>query len=267
MSERSGYKSGVPCWVDLSSTDVTLSVRFYREIFGWEAVFDPRPESGGYGRFTSNGHAVAGIGPSCGDGVPSIWNTYMATDDVGIMAARVREAGGTVVMEPVGVLDEGVTAAFQDPAGALFMAWQAGRHRGAEITDEPGALTWNELVTWDAAACRAFYPAVFGWDAEDGGTGAGTGEAAWSTRYTEWRVDGHAVAGMAEPGPRFPPGTPPHWLACFAVEDTGTTVARAEELGGIVLVPRTRTPRGSMAVLADPQLAVFAVAGPDGLPG
>ncbi|MFD8561553.1 hypothetical protein ACWDOR_35515 [Streptosporangium canum] len=71
MSERSGRESGVPCRGGLSSADVTPPVRFYREIFGWEAVFDPRPESGGYGRSTLRGEAVAGIGPRRGDGVSS----------------------------------------------------------------------------------------------------------------------------------------------------------------------------------------------------
>lgn len=251
MSERSDRESGVPCWVDLSSTDVTLSVRFYREIFGWEAVFDPRPESGGYGRFTLDGKVVAGIGPSFGDGVPAVWNTYVATRDVEAVASRVRGAGGKVELEPVKIFDEGSTAAFEDPSGALFMAWQADRRVGTEIVDEPGALTWNELVTRDPAVCEAFYRTVFGWEARGGGPGGGP--------YTEWWLHGRPVAGMAEPGPVFPPDTPPHWRACFAVTDAGATVARVLNLGGAVLAPLSPTPRGRMAVVADPQFAPFAV--------
>ncbi|MFJ2032542.1 VOC family protein [Streptosporangium sp. NPDC087985] len=253
MSERSGCKSGVPCWADLSSTDVTLSVRFYREIFGWEAVFDPRPESGGYGRFTLNGKAVAGIEPSSGEGVLSAWNTYVAIDDAEITAARVREAGGRVVMEPAGCSGGGFTTAFQDPSGAFVMAWQMGRHQGVEISGEPGALAWNELVTGDTAACGSFYPAVFGWEVKEAGTGV--------TPYVEWQVDGQSVAGMARTGPPLPPDTPPHWLTCFAVGDVAATVVKARELGGTVVDLREPTPRGTLAVLADPQLAVFAVIG------
>ncbi|MFF5205413.1 VOC family protein [Streptosporangium sp. NPDC000396] len=257
MSERSGYKSGVPCWVDLSSTDVTLSVRFYREVFGWEAVFDPRPESGGYGRFTLNGRAVAGIGPSAGDGVPAVWNTYMATEDADITAARVREAGGKVLMAPVRVFDEGCMAVFQDPSGASFMAWQAGRHQGAEIAGEPGAFARSELVTRDTAACGSFYPAVLGWDA---------GDDTRDTPHTEWRVDGRPVAWMTEMGPWFPPGTPSHWMTYFAVEDVDATAARVQELGGTVLAAPAPTRGGRAAVVADPQLAAFAVIRLDGPP-
>ena len=30
-----------------------------------------------------------------------------------------------------------------DPAGAVFGAWQAGEHTGAQLVKEPGAFTWE----------------------------------------------------------------------------------------------------------------------------
>ncbi|XAZ30993.1 hypothetical protein AAHB34_18320 [Paenarthrobacter ureafaciens] len=36
MPEVDRYKQGTPCWVDLSSTDIEVSKKFYRELFGWE---------------------------------------------------------------------------------------------------------------------------------------------------------------------------------------------------------------------------------------
>ncbi len=61
----------------------------------------------------------------------------------------------------------------------------------------------------------------------------------------------------------WPEGTPNFWLAYFAVEDTDATVARAEELGGAVAAPAFDVPGvGRMAVLTDPQGAVFAVIQP-----
>ncbi|WP_449065077.1 VOC family protein [Planomonospora algeriensis] len=251
MSERSGYQSGVPCWVDLSSTNIALSARFYREVFGWEVVFDPRPDSGGYGRFTLGGRAVAGLGPSFGEGVPSMWNVHVAVDDVAATAAKVRAAGGGVVLEPVQVFEHGWTAAFQDPSGAFFMAWQAAGMHGAELAGEPGAFAWNELATRDTAAAKAFYPAVFGWEVREDGPGG--------VEYTEWRAGGRSVAGMAPMGPQTPPDVPPHWLTYFAVADLGAAVAKVRELGGSVLTERVSTPRGPVAVVADPEFAPFAL--------
>jgi predicted enzyme related to lactoylglutathione lyase len=60
------------------------------------------------------------------------------------------------------------------------------------------------------------------------------------------------------------PGTPNHWHVYFAIADADATAARATELGGSVLVPPFDTPVGRIAVLRDPQGAVFSVLQPAG---
>jgi predicted enzyme related to lactoylglutathione lyase len=45
----------------------------------------------------------------------------------------------------------------------------------------------------------------------------------------------------------------------FGVADADATVAKATELGGSVLVPPFDTPVGRMAVIGDPQGAVFSI--------
>lgn len=250
MTEMSGYPPGVPCWVDLSSTDVKMSAEFYREIFGWDAELDPRPEAGGYGQFTLRGKKVAGIGPAF-EGMPSAWNTYVATVDAASTAQAVRSAGGAVVMEPMQVFEEGSLAVFQDPTGAFIGAWQAGKHTGAELVNEPGAFTWSELATRDVEAAKAFYAQVFGWRSQTNDMGG--------MQYTEFKVDERSVAGMMPIGDQFPPDVPPHWLVYLGVTDCDATVARIQELGGSVFVPPMDIPIGRFSVVADPQYAVFAV--------
>ncbi|MEV7008985.1 VOC family protein [Streptosporangium sp. NPDC051022] len=254
--------------MDLSSTDVTLSVRFYRELFGWEAVFDPRPESGGYGRFTLDGKVVAGIGPGLGDGVPSVWNTYVATGDAEATASAVRAAGGGVELEPARAFGEGVVTAFQDPSGAFLMAWQAGRpaatitgitgSTGIRDAVGPGRPAWSELVTREAGVGEAFYRAVFDWSLKDDGLPGAP--------YARWHLHGRPVAGAVRPEASLPPDTPSHWRACFAVGDAAAAVERVRDLGGAVLVPPAPTPAGRRAVVADPQFAVFGLIEPGGAP-
>ena len=57
MSERSEYKPGEFCWVDLATTDIDAATRFYGDLLGVEA--EPAPgdpeETGGYGFFTQRG--------------------------------------------------------------------------------------------------------------------------------------------------------------------------------------------------------------------
>ena len=88
-----------------------------------------------------HGGDVAGIGsqPEGADG-PAAWNTYVWVDSADETAAKVAEAGGSVLMEPFDVSDAGRMAAFADPAGAAFCVWQAKAGRGAQIVNEPGQL-------------------------------------------------------------------------------------------------------------------------------
>ena len=61
-------------------------------------------------------------------------------------------------------------------------------------------------------------------------------------------------------GPRRPmPGVPNHWHVYFAIDGADATAAKAREAGGSVLVQPFDTPVGRIAVLQDPQGAVFSV--------
>ena len=65
-------------------------------------------------------------------------NTYVRVDSADETAAKVREAGGSVVTEPFDVMDFGRMAVFTDPEGAMFCVWQAKQNKGATIVNEHG---------------------------------------------------------------------------------------------------------------------------------
>ncbi|HEY7622680.1 MAG TPA: VOC family protein, partial [Solirubrobacteraceae bacterium] len=108
MSERTSYEPGTPSWVDLSTPDVDASARFYGGLFGWEVeAAGPPEETGGYAMFKLRGRNVAGVGPIMQEGQPPVWSTYVSTDDADGAVARAQEAGGSVVVEPMQVMDAG----------------------------------------------------------------------------------------------------------------------------------------------------------------
>jgi predicted enzyme related to lactoylglutathione lyase len=252
MPEVSEYAPGTPSWVDLASPDPDAAANFYGGLFGWDAIeTGPVEETGGYRMLQLGGRNVAGLGPTQGEGQPAMWTTYVATDDADSLAAKVRDAGGQVVMEPFDVLGVGRMAVFVDPGGAYFSVWQPQSHHGADLVNEPGALCWNELATRDIDAAKAFYAAVFGWDAETNAYG--------ETSYSEWKLGGRSIGGMIAMNEQWPAEVPPHWMVYFAVDDADAAVGRAQELGGKVAVPPTDTPAGRFAVLNDPHGAVFSV--------
>jgi hypothetical protein len=53
-------------------------------------------------------------------------------------------------------------AAISDPQGAIVIAWKGSDMLGAEVVNEPGAMTWNDLLTSDVGAARSFYAACLG---------------------------------------------------------------------------------------------------------
>ena len=57
-------------------------------------------------------------------------------------------------MDPFDVFDAGRMTVAQDPTGAVFGIWQAGEHHGAELANEPGSVTWNEVQTPDLGAAE-----------------------------------------------------------------------------------------------------------------
>lgn len=114
-----------------------------------------------------------------------------------------------------------------------------------------GAFSWSELTTPDPQAAAAFYGSLFGWALDAMPMPDG--------EYHVAKLGDTAVAGLMAP----PPGAraaPPHWGVYLTVDNVEQTVARCAELGGKLLVPAMDVPGvGRMAVLQDPQGAVFSV--------
>jgi predicted enzyme related to lactoylglutathione lyase len=252
------YAPGTPSWVELSTPDAEASAAFYRDLMGWDAAeSDSSEQTGGYRIFEQGGQSVAGLMQHMEAGQPTAWATYVSVADAEETAAKVRAAGGSVLVEPMDVMDIGRMAFFTDPAGAAFGVWQARSFTGADVVNVPNSLCWNEVLTRDAAAGKAFYPAVFGWAARRPQF-EGAPES-----YTVWELDDKPVGGMMEMSDEwFPPEVPPHWSVCFAVADADATVAKARALGATVVNEPMDMPIGRFAGLVDPQGAAFTIMQP-----
>ncbi|MEU9703736.1 VOC family protein [Streptomyces sp. NPDC047981] len=251
------YKPGTPCWIDLMVPDQQAALDFYCDLFGWQGEIGPA-ETGGYSVCTLKGKPVAGIMKAMNpDGTvpdplpPTVWTTYLSTNDLDAAVASATDAGGTVMVPAMDVMDLGRMAVITDPTGAVVGLWQPVGFPGATIVNEHGALTWNELVTADVAAAAAFYSAVLP-------VTTARSEMPGAEGYVEYQVDGRAVGGMMDLG-SFPEGVPPHWQAYFSVDDVDSVQAAAVRAGGSVLAPAFDMAAGRMAVLADPQGGAFAV--------
>jgi uncharacterized protein len=252
------YAPGTPSWVELSTQDTDAAAEFYRGLMGWSAT-EPGPadQTGGYRMFQQGEQNVGGLMGLMQEGQPTAWATYVSVADADATAAKVTAAGGTVLVAPMDVMDIGRMAFFTDPAGAVFGVWQPKSFTGADLVNEPNSLCWNEVLTRDPDAAKAFYPAVFGWAA------ARPSFEGAPESYTVWELAGKPVGGMMQMNEEFfGAEVPPHWVVCFAVADCNGTVAKARELGGTVMVEPMDMPLGRFAGLIDPQGASFTVMQP-----
>jgi predicted enzyme related to lactoylglutathione lyase len=280
MNERTRYPAGVPCWVDTAQPDPDAAVRFYGGLFDWE--FEDSMPAGAPGRYyiaRLRGGPVAAVG-SPPDGAPPVpvWNTYVCVDNADATAAKVEHAGGQVIAPPFDVVDAGRMATFAGPGGAVFCVWQPRKHIGAMRVNEPGTWVSSDLNTRDLEGAKAFFGAMFGWELTPIDFGLGESGMWRLPGYSDFleRIDPgvrqrHTDAGAPEgftdaigwlqvmTSDQFPDSVPSHWAVTFSVDDTDAVAERAQKLGGTLTVPPMDVPYSRMAVVTDPQGAVFTI--------
>lgn len=126
-----------------------------------------------------------------------------------------------------------------------------------EVTrHEPGSFSWVELATSDPAAARSFYTALFGWTTADTPMGPGPDAV-----YTRLQLSGKDIGALYKMmKEQAEQGVPPNWLCYVTVASADDTAQKAKDLGATVLAgPFDVEDYGRMAMLQDPEGAVFAV--------
>lgn len=249
--------AGTPAWVDLTVADLAASQRFYAATLGWtfEGGGDEASEIV-YLQALLDGRRVAGLAtvPEAWGRPEPRWTTYLATDDLDAAVTAAPAAGGRVLEEPQAAGASGRLAVLADPTGAVVGLWEAGTHAGAQVTDVPGAMVWNEVLTDDLDRARDFYVALAGWTLTDiSGPGF---------RYLTFEVDGRTAGGIGELEEVMTVGRVPQWLVYFATDDVDDAVARAVAHGGTARREPWDSPYGRLAVLGGPDGEIFALMDP-----
>lgn len=241
--------AGTPAWFDLMTPDLEGARKFYGELFGWTFLVGPA-EMGYYTMCQLGGANAAGMGLKPKDApYPTVWSVYFKSTDINASVEAVKANGGQVMVGPMDVAGEGHMAVCLDPTGATFGFWQDGRHTGAHVADEPGAMTWAEVCTRDGAKARDFYVKVLDCEAKQ------------LPGMDYWTLDknGAATSGVMHMGEKFPKEIPPHWMAYFAVSDTEASVELLKKNGGKLHNGPFDTAYGRIAVVSDPYGAVFSI--------
>ncbi|MEH6569111.1 MAG: VOC family protein [Halioglobus sp.] len=121
-----------------------------------------------------------------------------------------------------------------------------------ESTDLPGKIVWHELLTDKPQQTQRFYTGLFGWQFE----------ALPDKRinYQLIKHQGKFIGGMIDQTQLPTQADISQWVALFAVTDINLATNKVKESGGTVFTPPTSLgDRGDIAVVADPQGALFAL--------
>lgn len=250
---------GLPYWIEILSSNPTMTASFYQQLMGWEWS----PEITGSGKdsaaaaedSTSSGSASAdeySIARTHGlpvaslvslpeeSAFPDTWITYFMTSDMNATMATIASAGIPVLIEPTQV-ELGTMAVAVDPAGAIFGLIEPDGPAFI-AAGEPGCPVWYEnMVTQDFDAALDFYQNLLSWDIKETGiaTGARYGLAMW---------EGAPFAGLYD---ATIPDASSFWQAFLGVQDIDAAAGRVTELGGEVIEGPVNSELGRVCQIID----------------
>jgi predicted enzyme related to lactoylglutathione lyase len=254
MAKRDKYAPGEFCWVDLASHDMKSAAKFYGSVFGWGVQEEDTAGGPPYATFVEGELGLAGLGEMTDAmkamGIPPPWNSYVNVEDLDASLVKAQELGATVIVPATDVMDVGRLAFILDPAGTSLAMWQAKSYAGSEKVNEPNCFCWNELATKDLEASQKFYGELFGWSFRK----HDQSPSPYLIIENAGRDNGGFLLMTEEWGEH-----PPYWGVYFAVSDVPATVENCTSAGGKCLHGPFDTPVGPMAVLQDPQGAIFSI--------
>jgi predicted enzyme related to lactoylglutathione lyase len=119
---------GTLCWCDLNTPDQDRARKFYTDLFGWKITEDTDDDPpSGYVHIQNGADFIGGMLPPAfvNPHVPPHWMPYFLISDCDASAAKAKQLGAKVCMEPKTLAEAGRFAILSDPEGAGFAIFQS----------------------------------------------------------------------------------------------------------------------------------------------
>jgi predicted enzyme related to lactoylglutathione lyase len=239
---------GTFVWHEQVSSDPKQAQDFYTNLFGWDTELF-KPGEVDYTMISSGGQNHGGFGKAQEGAPPPHWLGHVQVENAEATVDKAKGAGGSLAAGPFEMGEVGRFAIIKDPQGAFVSTYQPeGEGSAAE-----GVFVWDELGTTDVDAAASFYGDVFGWTTKDMGE-----------EYGGYRIFERGETRLGGLMKLPDESMPAQWQPYVAVEDVDGTTAKASELGGSALMEPMDVPAvGRIAVIRDPQGAVFGIIKPE----
>jgi uncharacterized protein len=240
-------------WYELMTTDMDAAERFYTAVVGWTTTVMSEPPNPYKEWMRSADVPVGGLMliPQ-GMPFPPHWGMYVGVPNLEAAVAQVEKLKGKALSPVIEVPNIGRMRTMADPQGAAFSVYEPANPPSPEAKPKLRDVSWNELMTTDAAAGLKFYSEMFGWKERNSMDMGPMGMYyIWGR---EWDMGGmmNKPAEMAQ--------VPPHWGFYFQVDDVHKGAERVKQNGGQVMNGPMEVPGGTWIVnCVDPQGAHFSL--------
>lgn len=253
MTGSTDVTFGIPCWIDLITSDKPRAIAFYGGLFDWTAT-ESGEEYGHYSIVSKGDAEVGGMmqkTPEMGE-VPEMWGVYFAVGNIAATLDHAVSRGAQRLFPPMPIGDMGSMVTLLDPTGAAVGLWQPDRFAGFAVSGEAGSPVWFELQTRDMVGAGAFYRDVFGMEVTPSSSPGGP-------PYSMLKKDGVDRAGIFDMTGIVPEGIPAYWTVYFGVADLDAAMRYVEANGGTIITPTMEIGGRPWATVADPMGAPFVL--------
>lgn len=265
-----GNQAGSFIWYELMTTDPVGAKAFYDAVVGWTIEAQPASDTAGVDyRFIMradgclNGGVLALTPEMCAEGAAPCWMGYIHVADVDSAANAIAAEGGSTLIPPTDIPQTGRFAMVTDPQGVpIYIMTPAPppghEERSSDVFDRetPQHVSWNELLTDDLDAAKAFYSRNFGFEFNSSMPMGELGE------YCFIDHGGQTIGAMMQ-RPQFVPRS--GWNYYLRVDSIVRAKAAAVAGGGTIYFGPQEVPGGDWIVNGiDPQGAPFALVGAKG---
>jgi predicted enzyme related to lactoylglutathione lyase len=255
---------GTPIWYELMTADPDGSKAFYDNVIGWTIEAGPSGPMDYRMIDSGNGGQVGGVmrltEEMIAGGAKPTWLFYIGVDDVDASIAKIKAAGGSVLMPAWDIPGIGRLAMVADPQGIPFYIMRGASDASSTAFERTGMgkCNWNELSTPDQAGANAFYATVFGWTYPDKMPMGPLGD------YVFIQAGDQTIgATMQTIPPGEPNAQPSAWQFYFRAPDIEAAAANVTAQGGTVHAGPMEVPGGDRIIVAsDPHGVMFGVVGP-----
>lgn len=232
---------GTMSWHELHSPLPEESAGYLAALLGDDVVCTDHGGAGTYSTILCDGLHVAGA-TQTEHGRDASWNTFVRVPSVDLICHIALAKGGSVRVQPSGILGLDRRAVIADPTGASLTIISGGDDRR---TIGAGAIGWDELRSIDPMESVRFWCSVFKW----------TATPILTARDTQGMIflNGGRPVASVQAATRNEPAS--RWLPIATVRRDllDAAVHKAIRVGARIVVPPHAHPvLGKLAIFTDP---------------